>query len=234
MPRKVHRMADGAVIPYQKWYAVQLHDDGTATVLGGPMEHAEARSIIDDPERAREFGVLLTQEELDRIQDRLRMQEGAAVVEDVPEGVPAIIGEAGPEAVIPLDDPAAVEVMAEAIEEGGGGESSDVEAAAEAVEAAAEATEAAADAVAVSAVADAVADVAEADAEAVEAVADAEAEAVEELADATTEVAEAEADATEAEAEAVEELAETPDVDVASLDTSPEETHWFFRKLVRR
>jgi len=135
-----------------------------------------------------------------------RMQEGA-IVEEPPAGVPAVIGEAGPEAVIPLDDPAAVETMAEAIEEGGGGTNANdaTVAAAEAVESAAEAVEvvAASDAV------EAVAESHEAEAEAVE-------EVVEAAVDAATETKETEADVTK------EVVKEAP-------DRAPEAVHGFFR-----
>jgi len=145
----------------------------------------------------------------------VEMAEGA-VVEDAP-GVEAIVGEAGPEAVIPLDDPEAVEVMADAIEEGGAGETN----ANDATVAAAEAVESAAEAVEVVAVADAVEEVAEAEADAVEA----QAEAVEE-------VAEAEADATESAAEAVEEVSEDAAEAVEeSPDQAPEIAHKWFAPL---
>ena len=137
------------------------------------------------------------------------MQRGG-MVENVGPGVPAIVGEAGPEAVIPLDDPAAVAVMAEAIEEGGGSENGSA-----AVEAAAEAVEAAAEAVSVVATAEALSDVAESETEAVEAVAEAEAS----IADDATH---------EAQTDAVVEAVEVVE------DSSPEASHWFFRRMARR
>jgi len=130
-------------------------------------------------------------------------QEGAAVVENEGPGVPAIVGEAGPEAVIPLDDPAAVEVMADAIQSGGVGLGNAN--ANDATIAAAEAVEAAAGAVAVEAVADAA-----------EGAVEAQAEAAEEVAESKAEVAE----------EAVEAVA---DVATEEIDERPKPVHGFFR-----
>jgi hypothetical protein len=152
------------------------------------------------------------------------MHEGTALAENVGPGVPAIIGEEGPEAVIPLDDPNAVEVMAEAIEEGTDGEeeTAEIEAVAEA---AGEIAEAATE------VAEASAEVAESAAEIVDAVTEAEEENVEEIAD----VAEEAIDATEAVVES-EEASETVQEAVRS-DVPPRKKHWSERKvseLVRR
>lgn len=130
------------------------------------------------------------------------LQEGAAVVEDVGPGVPAIVGEAGPEAVIPLDDPAAVEVMADAISQGGAGHGANAN---DATIAAAEAVESAAEAVEVVAVADAAEGAVEAQAEAAE------------------EIAESQADVASDAVEAVEEVAEE------EIDERPEPVHGFFR-----
>lgn len=160
-----------------------------------------------------------------------KYQEGVAVAENVGPGVQATIGEEGPEAVIPLDDPDAVETMAEAIAEGtgeGDGEKG-IEAAGEAVEAAAEAVEEAAETV-------------EETAEVVEAVSDNVTDILEKLADFAEEVSEdaaemeaSSADAVEAAAEAVEETAqETAPSPEPRRDTPPRSTHWAQRPLRRK
>jgi predicted hydrocarbon binding protein len=147
-------------------------------------------------------------------------------------GVNAIVGEAGPEAVIPLDDPDAVEVMAEAIEEGGAGETSDAEAAEAVAEAAEEVAEAATE------IAEASATVAEASAEIVDDVTD----VLERLADFAEEATEENAEVAEEAVEAVEEIAEhsedvtsevveeaEPEVEVEEApkrDAAPRKRHW--------
>lgn len=144
-------------------------------------------------------------------------QGGAAVVENIGDGVPAIVGEAGPEAVIPLDDPAAVEVMAEAIEESGA-ESSE----AEAVEGAAEAVEEAAEEV-------------EEAAEEVDDASDRIIEVLERLADFASEEVDDSAEDVEEASEDVEEAAE--DVEEAAEevekkhDVPPRSMHWSERPL---
>lgn len=182
------------------------HGDITVSMAEG--------GVVASPEE--DIPRVTEEERAEAIQVRESLEEGA-VVEDVPPGVPAVVGEAGPEAVIPLDDPAAVEVMADAIEEGGAGETN----ANDATVAAAEAVESAAEAVETVAVADAVEEVAEAQAEETEAVADA-----------VEEVAEAQADETESAAEAVEEVSEDAAEAVEeSPDQAPEIAHKWFAPL---
>jgi hypothetical protein len=156
------------------------------------------------------------------------MQEGAALVENEGPGVSAIVGEEGPEAVIPLDDPQAVEVMAEAIEEGGGGEIQEADGL-DAAEAVAEAAEEVAEAA--TEVAEASAQVADDSAEIVSELTDTlehladfaefaeEAEHVEEMEEHAEHIAEAE-EAREEEAPSAE-VAEAP-----KRDAAPRKRHW--------
>ena len=144
-------------------------------------------------------------------------QGGAALVENVGDGVPAIVGEAGPEAVIPLDDPAAVEVMAEAIEESGAEspEAEAVEEAAESVEEAAEEVEEAAEEVD---------DAADRIIEVLERLADFASEEVDDSAEEVEESAEEVEEAGEEVEEAAEEVEKTHDV-------APRSMHWSERPL---
>lgn len=152
-----------------------------------------------------------------------KAQEGIAVVENEGPGVDAVIGEAGPEAVIPLDDPQAVEVMAEAIEEGSPDASS------ESVE---EVAEAASD----------VAEAAEAVAEASEEIAEVAGEIAEAAIEASVEVVEVEA-AAEVVEDIVEAAPDTPEpveeeapqaVNVAVPDRAPRSAHWSERPLFKK
>lgn len=160
------------------------------------------------------------------------LDEGIALVENQGPGVPAIIGEAGPEAVIPLDDPEAVEVMAEAIEEGGaGGDDSAAEEVAEAATAVAEAAEAVAEA--------AVAEVEVAE-EIVETVAELAEDVTEEVADVAEEAIEEASENAETMEELAEEVAEdslevaeeaTEEAAEVIRDVAPRSRHWSEKPL---
>jgi hypothetical protein len=183
------------------WYGLILGFEGKSYVVEQDTYGFFGYTEYDSPEAARTaFGQV--ESAYAEIEPDVEMQEGAALVENEGPGVPAIVGEAGPEAVIPLDDPAAVEVMADAISEAGADTGANAN---DATIAAAEAVESAAEAVEVVAVADAVEEVAEA-----------QAEAVEEVAESRAEVAE----------EAVEAVA---DVATEEIDERPKPVHGFFR-----
>jgi hypothetical protein len=174
-------------------------------------------------------------------------QYGMAEGGVVDAGVDVTVGEAGPEAIIPLDDPEAVEVMAEAIEEAE--PTSDIGEQIEAIEVAAEASahalvEAGESAEAQDLAAETLEDLAEVE-EHVAEVAEDLAERIDDAADevdgqpveeavldtaeqlATVASADAEVDAAEASAavEVVEDI--EPDED-------PSEEHWLYRDLFQR
>ncbi len=149
--------------------------------------------------------------------------EGVAVAENVGDGVPAIIGEEGPEAVIPLDSPAAVEVMAQAIAQG-----QDVDDAPP--------TEEEAEIEIVEAETEAAVEIVEAETDAAVAIVEAETEAAVEIARIESrqeeEIQEAAVDA------AVDIVEEKPTEDVAVAAEEalpeivvPEQTHWWYRKI---
>lgn len=156
-------------------------------------------------------------------------QDGAFVEDAAIPGdsVPAMIGEG--EVVVPLDNPEAVEVMAEAIAEGNGEASQPgTEEVAEAAEAVAEAAEA---------VAEAAEEIAEENAEvaemAIAATAAVAVEAVESSAEVSEEATEEVAEVAEEVAEEVPEAAEEI-VEEAVRDRAPREGHWSQRKMGKR
>jgi len=156
------------------------------------------------------------------------MQEGAALVEQEGPGVPAIIGEAGPEAVIPLDDPEAVDVMAEAIEEGGAGETDTADAAEAVAEAAEEVAEAAEEVAEASVeISENLSDVLEHLADFAEEVAEDNAEVAEEAIEDAEEIAEHSEHIT---AEVAEEAEAAPEAEASReevrRDAAPRKRHW--------
>ena len=138
----------------------------------------------------------------------------------LPDGEPAIIGEAGPEAVIPLDNPAATEAIAEALateaQPNGGAEE-----VAEAAEAVAEAAEE---------VAEAAVEIVEVAGEIAEEAIEAEEEVTEVAIEEATKVAE---ESAEESADVAEEVTEdaTDAIEEVVEDTAPGQSHWLYRKV---
>jgi hypothetical protein len=226
--QKRHPMAVGGIIEgYDEGRLNHLRAElEDAVASGNEYAQANIRHAIDAIENSLH---LAEGGYVEPIMEPVMADEGIALVEEIGPGVDAVIGEAGPEAVIPLDDPEAVEVMADAIAEGTGeNPSSEPEAVAEAAEAVAEAAEA---------VAEAAEEIAEENAEiaevAIEAIAEVAEEAVEESGEATEEVAEVAEVAVEEIPEVVEEVeAEAIVEEVAeSRDRAPRDSHWSNRPL---
>ena len=197
-------MAEGGVIATRKHFELMAQSIYEMPGLTDEQRMAVAESTADKLEKTNprfQRERFLTWAMAGPPDTHYKAQEGAIV------GVQAVIGEAGPEAVIPLDDPEAVETMADAIAEGGAGGTSDAEAAVEIATVEAEAA----------------VEIATVEAEAAVAIVEAEAEAVADVADTQADTAEAALDTQESIVEEVPTSVVAEEAVEAAAEVVPDE-----------